>query len=147
MAVPPLVKRDLPGLVDAECAKTSDATRRYNCIAHAAGESSRWWWHTGRPLAYWPRGVPEEGTLAAYEAAFATRGYRVCASGSLESGVEKIAIFVDASQAPTHAARQLPDGIWTSKFGSLEDMSHVLKQAEGTLYGTIARFMSRPRKP
>jgi hypothetical protein len=62
-------------------------------------------------------------------------------------GIEKIAIFVDAKQAPTHAARQLPDGRWTSKFGCLEDMSHLLQQAEGSFYGKVARYMSRPCKP
>ncbi|MCI0701929.1 MAG: hypothetical protein L0241_12680 [Planctomycetia bacterium] len=40
----------------------------------------------------------------------------MCETGEVETGGEKIALYALAS-VPTHAARQLPDGKWTSKLG------------------------------
>jgi len=84
--------------------------------------------------------------LDAYEAAFATLGYVRCPSEELEPGVEKIAIFIDGP-GQFHAARQLPTGMWSSKLGAWEDISHPLRQLEGADpigYGSVARIMSRP---
>ncbi|MCI0637958.1 MAG: hypothetical protein L0Y72_23715 [Gemmataceae bacterium] len=39
---------------------------------------------------------------------------------------------------PTHAARQLPTGRWSSKLGPSEDIEHDLHALEGEIYGTIA---------
>ena len=50
-------------------------------------------------------------------------GYEPCNDGSLETGNEKIAIYAMNSE-PTHAARQLPNGQWTSKLGQYEDIVH-----------------------
>lgn len=36
---------------------------------------------------------------------------------------------------PSHAARQLPNGRWTSKCGQAEDIEHDLRDLEGRLYG------------
>lgn len=70
--------------------------------------------------------------------------YKVCESGSLESGIEKIAIYVDDSGIPQHVARQLQDGTWTSKLGKEEDIQHNLLEAlEGDLYGKVTVFMMR----
>jgi len=81
-------------------------------------------------------------TIEAFIAAFNTRGFVVCLDGSLENGFEKIAIFADHNSEPTHAARQLPDGVWTSKFGDFEDVRHVdLACIEGPLYGQVSVYM------
>ena len=48
-----------------------------------------------------------------------------CESGDLEVGFEKVAIYAQADGAPTHAARQLPDGTWTSKLGQEVDIGHT----------------------
>jgi hypothetical protein len=144
-----------PGLVAADCLQTSDVSRRYNCIAHAAGEEKRWWWPVGpdgrgaspmMPLPYWPPGAPRALTLEAFEVAFSTLGYQRCESDALEPGVEKVAIFVASNGRPMHAARQLDDGGWTSKLGSSEDIRHVLRQVEGDAYGTVALLMARARQ-
>jgi hypothetical protein len=135
-----------PALVQADCQQTSPVDRFYNCIGFAAEPERRmWWWPFHQPNTYWPQGAPHALTLEAYEAAFATRGYRRCDSETLEEGVEKIAIFVDARRTPTHAARQLEDGLWTSKLGRLEDIRHPLRQVEGVQYGRVALVMARPR--
>jgi len=45
----------------------------------------------------------------------------------------------------THAARQLPDGKWTSKLGQLEDITHGTTDViEGGDYGEVVQFMKRP---
>jgi hypothetical protein len=104
---------DLPGLTENNCVCTSPYKRRYNCFAWAAGDDGNWWC----PLAYWPEGVPREDTLEAFVAAFETRGYAECADSSLEDGYEKVALYAVREagvDVPTHAARQLVDGRWTS---------------------------------
>ena len=122
---------------------TSPETKQYNCIAWAAGESSRWWWPS--PDAYWPPSAPEALTLDAFVAAYGSCGYSVCSNGDLEPGTEKIAIYATIAGTPKHAARQLTNGNWTSKCGSTEDIEHTLDGVSGVVYGTPAVFMSRTR--
>lgn len=46
--------------------------------------------------------------------------------------------------SPTHAARQLPDGTWTSKLGKDVDISHdSLDGLSGDRYGTPALILRR----
>ena len=55
---------------------TSKRTVQYNCIAWAAGDSSRWWWP--RPGGYWPPGATRTETLKAFEQVYAAVGlYRL----------------------------------------------------------------------
>jgi len=42
-----------------------------------------------------------------------------------------------------HAARQLPEGRWTSKLGELEDIEHALHDLTGTVYGSVVLVMKR----
>lgn len=70
--------------------------------------------------------------------------YKVCKSGELEPGLEKIAIYVDDAGVPQHVARQLTDGAWISKLGRAEDIRHdSLESLEGEFYGKAAVFMMR----
>ena len=55
-----------------------------------------------------------------------------------------MAIFVDAVGVPTHAARQLASGLWTSKLGHSEDIEHDLRALEGDTYGMVALLLKRP---
>jgi hypothetical protein len=146
MSLPEHLRAAFPGLVPADCDQTSPPDARYNCIAFAAGDLRRAWWPHPKPYGYWPHDAPRVPTLAAFEAAYRTLGYERCESEALEDGLEKVAIFVDAGQVPTHAARQLPDGIWTSKLGQAEDIRHPLRQIEGATYGTVALVMSRKQR-
>ena len=60
----------------------------------------------------------------------------------------KIAIYAHDDGQPTHAARQLPDGRWTSKMGHLEDIEHrVVDDVNGPQYGSPVRFMRRRAVP
>jgi hypothetical protein len=123
---------------------TSPAARDYNCIAWAAGDTTRWWWPApDTDVAYWPAGVDLEETLDAFVAAFATLGYAPCADEESEPGYQKVALFAMAL-VPTHAARQLPSGRWTSKLGLREDIEHDLQAVSGDVYGKVVMLLKRP---
>jgi hypothetical protein len=134
-----------PSLRNSSFRVTSQATRQYNCIAWAAGDTARWWWPDlgGDMGAFWPSGVPQEESLEAFAAAFATLGYAICSDELPEPGFEKVALFAEAGM-PTHAARQLPGGRWTSKLGLAEDIEHDLYAVSGELYGNVVLFLKRP---
>lgn len=140
----PLLETWFPGLrEDAAWDVTSDPDRAYNCIAWAAGDTSNWWWPDPPEVAYWPRGVPRAESVAAFVRAFSTLGFECCDSGVFERGCEKVALFVDADDVPTHAARQLPTGRWTSKLGEIVDIDHELQAVSGYRYGQVAAFLRR----
>ncbi len=131
-----------PGLEGSGYAVTSPATVAYNCIGWAAGESDRWWWPDPAGVSYWPDRVVREETLAAFMAAFATIGFATAANSDFEANVDKIAIYA-RSGLPTHAARQLANGRWTSKLGQAEDIEHELTDLAGTIYGAVAVILAR----
>lgn len=120
------------------------ATDEYNCIAWAAGDKTAWWWPGTPDSHYWPDGIPREETLEAFVQALATLGYSLCKSPDLERRFEKIAIYVKKGQ-PSHAARQLPDGQWSSKLGPWECITHGFDALEGNEYGQAECLMSRRR--
>lgn len=133
-----------PKLAGSDYRVTSPRDGDYNCIAWVAGDTHRWWW-PGHDAAkeYWPPGVPRERTRDAFVAAFASLGYSVCDGDGLEEGYEKIALFADVEGYPTHAAKQLANGLWSSKLGKAEDIEHRLHDLEGALYGSVVLIMKR----
>jgi len=141
-----LLEQLFPGLRTAPYVVMTPRTNRYNCIAWAAGDDANWWWPTNGPgdvQRFWPTGVRREETLAAFIAALATRGFAPAETDALETGFEKVALFVDGRGVPTHAARQLSTGLWTSKLGDWEDIEHRLHALEGELYGSVAMLLKR----
>lgn len=140
---------EFPFLDSTSCSVTSACTRRYNCLAWAAGENHQRWEPDPAEDYHWPPGVPRELTLNAFVQAYATLGFEVCFSNALERGVEKIAIYAierNGVNIPTHAALQLETGVWTSKLGDLEDIHHPSVDAvNGPIYGRPAIYMQRPR--
>jgi hypothetical protein len=65
--------------------------------------------------------VPREVTVSAFVQLYSTLGYTACQDGSLELGFEKVAIYA-LGKVVKHAARQLPNGKWTSKLGGDVDL-------------------------
>lgn len=120
---------------------TSPMTVDYNCIAWAARNTDRWW----QPGSFWPiESAREDVGVGNLIAAFRTLGYDECDDGTLEDGFEKLAIY-GSGLMYTHAARQLPDGRWTSKLGQLEDITHSTTEViEGSDYGYVVQYMKRP---
>ena len=135
---------DFPALSSTNNAITSPESDDYNCIAWAVLDTDAFWWPDAD--GFWPEGAPRELTISAFEAAYRTRGYEPCDRFEPEEGWEKIAIFAKNGK-PTHAARQLADGTWTSKLGPFEDISHhSCKDLEGPLYGHAVKAMKRSVK-
>jgi hypothetical protein len=57
------------------------------------------------------------------------------------TGYLKVALY-ESNGFYTHAARQLPDGRWTSKLGKAEDIEHDDPHAvAGGIYGEVARYL------
>ncbi|HEC43760.1 MAG TPA: hypothetical protein ENI20_13130 [Bacteroides sp.] len=124
---------------------------KYNCIAFAANDTTKWWW----PKApyYWPPDVPEKEDLASFIACYESLGYVVCGLNSkYKKCYEKVALFVDSYGNPTHAAKQDAEnkGIWKSKLGKYKDIEHTLKDISGTYnqysYGNVAIILKRKVK-
>jgi hypothetical protein len=120
---------------------TSPRTIKYNCIAWAAGNTQRWW----QPGVFWPiDSSREDHGIGNVIEAFKSLGYQECDDGAHEVGFEKLALLGSAMMY-THAARQLPDGRWTSKLGQLEDITRTTTEAlEGSDCGEIVQYMKRP---
>lgn len=142
-----------PNLTRSDYEVTSSPTVLYNCIAYSAGDHARWWWPDEcAPHAFWPEGLEKVETLAAFVLAFEGQGYVVCGSGNreIEQSYEKVALFTDIDGVPTHAARQLTDGTWTSKLGEAEDIRHrsleALEGGDGQSigYGSVTCILIRP---
>lgn len=137
-----LIERLFPRLKPGNYRITSSATRNYNCIAWAAGCTTRWWWPSLD--CYWPQDVPREQTVSAFLLAFKTLGYEKCNDGALEPGHEKVALFVAPYDVLKHMARQLDDGWWTSKLGRSCDIEHKeIDDVSGERYGKVFCFMRR----
>ena len=126
---------------------TSPMSRRYNCIAWAAGDTRIKWDPTGfpKPGFFWPTNAIHGEIMEALISVFRLEGYEVCADESLESGFEKVVLYVNETGNWTHAAKQLPDGRWSSKLGDAEDVTHTTPHGvEGEVYGRIGYYMKRP---
>ena len=132
-----------PGLRSSEYSITSPATHKYNCVAWALGIVDRWMW----PLDgyHWIDDVPRGESIAGFVTAFQVLRFELCDSSDLERGFEKIAIYADDASNPTHVARQLPSGRWTSKLGRYEDIEHDLSALVDSDYGRITVLMKRVR--
>ena len=132
-----------PNLALTEYAVTSPRSQEYNCFAWVAGDQERWWQPTPEDEFYWVQGVPMEETLSAYIQAYQKLGYAICDNAVLETGYEKIALYVNDEGIPTHAAKQLSTGKWSSKLGWLEDIEHELEGLTGEKYGKVGQVLRR----
>ena len=162
-----------PKLFNAGYEKTSDETGHplslgsYNCIAWAAEDTRHGFWWPNDYL-YWPWWIKREDTVACFVKTFRSLGYQVCLGSGKEFLFHKLALYaIHRSHnpmavpnslndlrdwEPTHMARQLPDGSWTSKCGPNEDITHFtldalesygLKYGAGDEYGCPVVYMKR----
>jgi hypothetical protein len=123
---------------------TSPSTTDYNCVAWAAEDNAAWWWPDAYGFGYWPPQAIREETIDAFIDAYRLLGYQPCAGSEAEPGYDKVAIYVDGGGVPTHVARLLQSGYWTSKLGELQDIEHnTLEGLEGHLYGSVGQVLRR----
>lgn len=136
-----LLCSQLPNLDTDNYRVTSDPSFEYNCIGWAAGTTKVWWWPV--PGRYWPAEAPREETIEAFAAALIALGYAPCATWDFDARLEKVVLYARAG-LPTHAARQLPTGWWTSKLGPHVDIEHATPEVlAGGSYGDPAMVFSR----
>lgn len=136
-----------PGLRAAGYRITSEQSPSYNCVAWAASQIDIWWWPDPMYVYFWPAGIPRAESMDVFIQVFEGLGYLPCNTGDFEYGFEKIAIYAEKTGKPTHVARQLPTGLWTSKLGRLEDIEHGAPvDLNGDWYGSAFVFMKRPMR-
>ncbi|HLX64550.1 MAG TPA: hypothetical protein VKX17_24975 [Planctomycetota bacterium] len=135
-------EHDYPNLTAENYRITSPRDPKYNCVAWAAGSSDTWWECTKG--YYWPVDYPTSPSVNALKDAYAALGFVECDNSNLEPGFEKLAIYA-LNEEYMHAARQLPNGWWTSKLGPDEDIEHqTLEALLNRDYARIACIMRRP---
>jgi len=105
------------------------------------GSNNRWWDPSPSPFARWLE-EPRDSSAAAVIRFFNSIGYEVCSTAELELDHEKIAIY-EKDGIPTHVARQIAGGEWTSKCGRDEDIQHTLEGLEDSAYGKASIIMKR----
>ena len=132
---------DFPHFTEHNHRVTSPASLDYNCIAWSAGDTAHWW----QPGVHWPVAAScDDCGIGNLVHAFKAIGYDECEDGTAERGFEKVALY-GGGLLYTHAARQLPNGKWTSKLGKAEDIEHDSpNDVAGGLYGEVVQFMKRP---
>lgn len=136
---------------------TSPRDPNYNCIAWSTVRNDVHIWPCAQKIdgVYWPDNLPCDTKLDTFVQLYASLGYEACKDHFFEEGFQKIAIYEHpATGQVTHAARQKPDGYWTSKLGTgPEDIQHGDPfTIENKVYGLAVAFMRRPnsaftRKP
>jgi hypothetical protein len=140
-----IVEAQIPRLAEHDYRISSPKDPKYNCFAYAAGDTARVW----SPVllgsgVHWPPGIPALPSLTGVIDAYEVVGFERCESPSLEEGYEKIAIFADPASDPRHAARQMPNGEWTSKLGDYVDIEHrEVAAVGGEKYGEPVVYMRR----
>jgi hypothetical protein len=94
-----------------------------------------WWPTTVATMLY---------SVRAYEQVYETMSYQPCGNGDFVLGTEKIALYGHDPGECLHVARQLINGMWTSKMGDLADIEHATPQeVEGEKHGRVLAFMER----
>jgi hypothetical protein len=144
--------QDFPRLSDFDwVGPPSPATGRYNCIAWSVGDTTHKWWPDAWGIGRWFPRIARLNTVEGFIAGYRSVGYAECPDGSLEAGIEKIALYAKVGLlgevTPTHAAYQLPNGHWTSKLGDFEDIEHFqVASLNGPQYGGVVQYLARPRQ-
>lgn len=133
---------EFPNSVQEPFLITSPQDVRYNCIAWAFGDSEKFYWPSDLPEYFWPENIKKEESIDAFVALYESIGYANCENGEPEIGYEKVAIFALNGKLK-HAARQLQNGLWTSKLGSHVDVAHTIPAMDGGMYGNVAQYMKR----
>lgn len=140
----PSLMKDFPNMNKRNHRIVSPYTDTYNCWAHALGMDDRWCSPDRSAKSVWPLGIRYENTVEAWILVFELYDYTPCNSPQFEKGIEKVAIYVNLAGVPTHAARQTPNGQWTSKIGDCEGIMHKdLRTLEGNYYGTAMHILCR----
>ncbi|MBI4648181.1 MAG: hypothetical protein HY738_16760 [Bacteroidia bacterium] len=136
-----LTDKNFPNSFDAQFEISSPKTCKYNCLAWAMNDNTKWWDYEDD--YYWVAGIEKNGKLKTFIKLLECFNYKKTNTASYESGYDKIALFSKDKIECTHLAKQLKEEIWTSKLGSSYDVLHTLKGIENGIYGDVKIIMKR----
>ena len=130
-----------PNLANEGFEIVDQPTEQYNCIAYAAGDTSKWWWPDG--INYWPPWARETSRIESLIEVFAGLGYEQCAHNDTEDGYQRVVLYeVDGEMK--HAAMQMPNLRWRSKMGQGPVIEHLSPESlSGGMYGDATAYMLR----
>ena len=113
----------------------------YNCIAYAAGDTSKRWDPNGN--YYWPPYATRDSRIESLKEVLAGLGYEPCDDSYLEDGYQKVALYEVQGEAK-HAAVQMSNGRWRSKMGQGPVVEHRSPESlSGGMYGDATITMRR----
>ena len=130
-----------PKLSSEEFEIVERASERYNCIAYAAGDTSKWWDHNRNH--YWPTPATRSNSIESLKEVFVDLGFEQCHDGRTENGYQKVALYGERGLWK-HAAVQTPNGRWRSKMGQGPVIEHRSPESlSDGQYGNVAFYMRR----
>ena len=136
-----LLVEEFPNLASEGFETVGQASELYNCIAYAAGDTTKWWWPDG--INYWPTGATPDNRMESLTEAFAAMGYEQCQNSDAEEGCQKVALYGFRDRFE-HAALQMPNGRWRSKMGQGPVIEHRSPESlSGGIYGNPTSYMRR----
>lgn len=129
---------------------TSPDTRDYNCIAWALGYKNKWIWPMEKALReedmLWSNDIEISERTEVFLQFFLSHGYRLRDNDDNDdnvNGCDIIALY-ELDGKVTHAARQLKNGLWTSKLGPWHDIQHSTPHSlEGDIYGKVKYILKK----
>lgn len=141
------VLRNFPNIDIEGFIVTSDLNPTYNCFAWAGNDDTKCWLPFKSKYYFWytdNTALTLENVINNYSHI----GYtEITESSDLEEGYDKVAIYIDEGGEPSHAARQVENGKWTSKLGDREDIEHSTPEClESDSYGKVKVILKRPKK-
>ena len=88
------LKKVFENLNEGDFEITSPFDPKYNCIAHAAADTEKWWWAIDTKIAgndvFWFNDIPKQATLENFILAFEKLGYKICESTALKKNLKKL---------------------------------------------------------
>ena len=136
-----LLVEAFPNLASEGFEIVEQPSERYNCIAYAADDTSKWWWPDG--INYWPPWATLDDRMESLKEVFAGLGYEQCQNSDAEEGYQKVALYGFQDRFG-HAALQMPDGRWRSKMGQGPVIEHRSPESlSAGMYGDSTAYMRR----
>ena len=135
------VNSEFPQLAGEGYEIVGSPTDRYNCIAYAAGDASRWWDHNENH--HWPGYVSRSNSMESLKQVFLRLEFQPCNDSRMEGGYQKAALY-EREGAWEHTAVQMPNGRWRSKMGRGPVIEHQSPQfLSSYIYGEPTTYMRR----
>ena len=96
-------------------------------------------------VSVWPHCNDGKTDIKTFIEAFTENGFEVCNDNLEENHTQKVALYCyPGTFECTHAARQLSNGLWTSKLGESNDIQHSTPYTiQGRIYGNVACILRR----